>query len=450
VTVDRRGALGILAVLGALVLIAAPSLGTDPQVFSTRVDPDGLLASLVRAADSEWELGLIRAPALLAGLLVAVAAALALGARRAAWPRWLLVALAITVAGLLLVPAALLAVGLRESSEPWAYTNDSTYQIELAGELVLDGENPYGHDYRGSGLERWYQDVDQPTDQGRAALEHFAYFPGTALTAAAWRLLPAPLDDYRLFVLLATFGLLGAALLFPAPFAARIAAGAVLAANPLAVRAPWFGTADAPSLLLCVLAFALLARGRYVRAAACLGGAVLLKQFALVAVPFFVLALLLLRVPRPVLRNAAIAFTAVVVAGFLPFLVADPGAVLDDTIAYGASTYRIIGYGLAGLLVEAGIAEREGDYPFALVALVVWVPVTAWLLVAQARRAELWAAAAGTAVSLYALFWISRVFQTSYLLWPLVFLVLAGLLFAARALARDRSSSAYTRVDPAT
>jgi hypothetical protein len=448
VTVDRRGALGILAVLGALVLIAAPSLGTDPQLFTTRVEPDGLLAPLARAADSEWELGLVRAPALLAGLLVAVAAALVVGVRRDAWPRWALGVLALVVAGLLLVPATFLAIALRESSEPWAYTNDSTYQIELAGELVLDAESPYGHDYRGSGLKRWYQDVTQPTDQGRAALDHFAYFPGTALTAAAWRLLPAPLDDYRLLVLLATLGLLGAALLFRAPFEARLAAGALLAANPLAVRAPWFGTADAPSLLLVVLSFALVTRGRLTWAAASLAGAVLLKQFALVAVPFFALALVLMHVSRPHLQRAALVFAGVLAAGFLPFLVADPGALLDDTITYGASTYRIIGYGLAGLLVEAGLAEREGDYPFALLALLVWAPLTSWLLVAQARRRELWAAAAGTAVSLYVLFWLSRVFQTSYLLWPLVFVVLAGLLFVARA--RERSSSAYTRVDPAT
>lgn len=443
--VDRRAALAVLGVLGALVLATAPSVGTDPQTFRTPVEADGLLAPLVRAADGEWELGLVRAPALLAGLLVALAAAAALGLRDA-WRRWVLLAAALAVVCLLLVPPVLLAVGLRESSEPWAYTNDSTYQIELAGEFVLDGENPYGRDYRGSGLERWYRDVRQPTDQGRAALEHFAYFPGTPLTAAAWRLLPPPLDDYRVLVLLAALGLFGVALLFPAPWEARIAAGALLAANPLTARAPWAGTADAPSLLLAALAFALLARRRYGWAAASLAGAVLLKQFALVAVPFFVVALLAQGLRRATLRRAALAFAGVLAAGFVPFLVADPGALWNDTIAYGAGTYRIIGYGLAGLLVEAGLAERDGDYPFALLALLLWAPLTAWLLRSQARSAELWAAAAGAAVSLFVLLWLSRVFQTSYLVWPLLFVVVAGLLFFGR---RERSSSAYTRVDPA-
>ena len=73
--VDRRAALAVLGVLGAIVLAAAPSVGAEPQLFRTPVRADGLLAPLVRAADGEWKLGLVRAPVLLAGLLVALATA---------------------------------------------------------------------------------------------------------------------------------------------------------------------------------------------------------------------------------------------------------------------------------------------------------------------------------------------------------------------------------------
>ena len=61
------------------------------------------------------------------------------------------VALVLVVGLMLLAPSTLLQSGLRDSTEPWFFTNDSTYQIELAGELLLDGDNPYGHDYRGPG-----------------------------------------------------------------------------------------------------------------------------------------------------------------------------------------------------------------------------------------------------------------------------------------------------------
>jgi uncharacterized membrane protein len=285
-----------------------------------------------------------------------------------------------------------------------------------------------------------------PVDS-QVALRHFAYFPGTALTAAAWRLVPSPFDDYRIFVLLATLAAACIVLLFPGPLWVRLAGAAVVAANPLAVRAAWFGTADMPSIALVLLSFALAVRGRPAGAAAAIAGAILLKQFALVALPFLVLLLVLRGARRERLVRAGLVFLAVLAAGFLPFLIADAGALWDDTIAYGTGTYRIIGYGLAGLLVGAGVVERNGDYPFALLALLIWLPVTLWLLVGQALSRAAWMAGGGFAISIFVLLWLSRVLQNSYLLWPLCALVLAFLLAAGERSARF-GTSAYRRVDP--
>ena len=116
-------------------------------------------------------------------------------------------------------------------------------------------------------------------------------------------------------------------------------------------------------------------------------------------------------------------------AGALPFLIADPGALWDDTIAYGAGTYRIVGYGLSALLVRAGVIDDRFDpYPFALLALLVWAPLTAWLLLGQLRSRELWMAAAGFSISMFVLLFLGRVFQTSYLVWPLTGIAVAYLL----------------------
>jgi hypothetical protein len=156
---------------------------------------------------------------------------------------------------------------------------------------------------------------------------------------------------------------------------------------------------------------------------------VLLKQFALVAVPFFALMLLELRPPRSVARNAAVAFLVPLLAGILPFLAADPGGLWRDTIAYGGSTYRIIGYGLSSLFLKAGfVDDRYGSYPFVWLLLLVWLPVTAWLLWNQRRAAHAWSGAAGFAISMFVLLFISRVFQTSYLVWPLIGILAAVLL----------------------
>jgi Glycosyltransferase family 87 len=434
VVVHRRWAFVLLAVLGALVAVSVPLLGADPWPFRTPpADTGGVLGPLVRAADGRWDLGVVRSPAVVAGALIAVVALV--GWRRVRWSAGWLTVLTLAVVVLVVAPAVLLQVALRDATAPWFHTNDSTYQIELAGELVLDGKTPYGHDYAVSGLERFYSrngSLPPPNERRQVALTHFAYFPGAALTAAAWRLLPSPWDDYRLFVFLATVGCVLAFLLFPAPPAVRLALGAAVALSPVLVRGAWFGQADAPSLLCLVLAFALVARSRFVWAAGFLAAAVLLKQFALVAVPFLAVMLLQRRAARGALAWSAAVFGAVLVAGFLPFLLADAHAVWEDTIRYGAGTYRILGYGLSAILLNLDlIDDRYGSYPFAWLVALVWVPVTVYLLWQQRRSEELWEGAAGFAVSIFTLLFIARVFQTSYLAWPLVGIALAVALAAS-------------------
>jgi hypothetical protein len=429
----------LLATLAALVLLGAPQLGADPWPFVTGpAHAHGILGPLVRAAKGEWDVDVPRTAAVFAGLPVLVGAVVAL--RRPRWRGDVSLLVALLVAVLLLAPATLLQAGLREATAPWFHVNDSTYQIEIAGKLVRNGENPYGHDYAGSGLERFYSfdgSVTSGTLEKQVALRHFAYFPGSPLLAAAWGLLPSPFDDYRFLVLLATLLCLPAFLLFDAPLTATLAAGAAVAANPLAVRAAWFGTADAPSLLLLVVAFALVSRSRVAAAGAALGGAVLVKQFALVGLPFLAVAAWRRGSGRPALLRAGGLALGVFAIGTLPFLAADPGGFWRDTVSYGATTYRIVGYGLSGLLVKAGAVERTGSYPFVWLALVVWLPLTSWLLWTQARARVAWVGAAGFAASMFALLYLSRVFQTSYLIWPLTGIAIAIVLWVG-----ERSTSA--------
>jgi uncharacterized membrane protein len=167
---------------------------------------------------------------------------------------------------------------------------------------------------------------------------------------------------------------------------------------------------------------------------------VLLKQFSLVALPFLALMVVKQGASREELRRAALVFGGVILVAVLPFLVADPVAFYDDTIRYGAGTYRIVGYGLSGILVRLGIVEdRDGAYPFALIALLTWVPLTVWLLLAQRKAAELWVGAAAFAVSILWLMFIGRTFNNYYLVWPMTAAIVAAAIGSSREAARPRA-----------
>ena len=90
------------------------------------------------------------------------------------------------------------------------------------------------------------------------------------------------------------------------------------------------------------------------------------------------------------------------------------------------------------------IDDRYGAYPFALLALLVWLPLTAWLVWAARRSGRDWEGAAGFAVSVFTLLFIARVFQTSYLAWPLTGVAVAFLLAAGDGIGRGGVKAATT------
>ena len=82
---SREATFALLGVLLALLAITLPELGSDPWPFRPgAVDPQGVLAPLVRAAGEEWDVGIARAACFLAALVVALLAAWSLRAARLA------------------------------------------------------------------------------------------------------------------------------------------------------------------------------------------------------------------------------------------------------------------------------------------------------------------------------------------------------------------------------
>ena len=157
------------------------------------------------------------------------------------------------------------------------------------------------------------------------------------------------------------------------------------------------------------------------------------------AVPFLALYVWQRATPEQ-RRRAAIAFAAVLAVGFLPFIAWGPGAFWHDTISFGTSGYRIVGSGLSSTLLEAGIIDDPYDaYPFALLAVLVWLPATAYLVWAQRRLGSAWAPGVCFALSILLLFYLARVFQAHYVVYGL-----AGLVVAALAVGGASDSEAST------
>ena len=382
-------------------------------------------------AGGEWRVdpGLLRAIAVLGGVVVVLAWIAVLLIRDRRWRCGVVVAAAIAVTCALVVPATLMQIGLRDGTAQWFYTNDSAYQIELGGDLVLHGHSPYGRDYAHTGMERLYHLDGTPPNPGEqiVALGHFPYFRGMALFGAGARLLPSPFDDVRFLVMLCTLALLPAAMLLRGPFPVRLAIGAVLAANPLSVRAAWFGTADAPAVLA-------LGAGVRLHAAASLHRGAGADRRG--------------RDPEAVRDRGAPVRPARGVARRRP---PRAGATAGGAARRGAGAVARVRGRRPGRVLErhdhvrrldlprdrvrprrdprqGRHRDRTGSYPFPLIALLTWLPVTGALLWLQRRDRAPWMPAAGFAASMFMLVFIARVFQTSYLIYPL-----AGLCVAAVA-----------------
>ena len=231
----------LLPALAVLVIVAVPELGSDPWLFvpgplETRA------AGMARPTRRlRWDVALLRASALAGGVLVAAGAALVAmglaGPRGGFRPRS-------RRCGASRVPGS--SCRSRFGTHPSRGSSPTILRTRSSwpATSLLDGENPYGHDYGSLGLENFYS-LDgtvgaQPKSRSRSAISPTSREPRTQPRSGASSpsrstttgcssfsrpsASSAPRFSFR-----------------PAPW--RLAAGTVLAANSFAVRAAWFGIA---------------------------------------------------------------------------------------------------------------------------------------------------------------------------------------------------------------
>ncbi|TMC63097.1 MAG: DUF2029 domain-containing protein [Chloroflexota bacterium] len=300
--------------------------------------------------------------------------------------------------------------------------HDGLLQIESAVDRLLSGQSIYGVDWSNTPMARIVWDV---TPGPNPALHHLAYFPLTVLVGVPLRFVTRALGlpfDYR--VVLIGFAVVGLLAILALPIAAdrRVMVITALFVSPLITLYLWSGRTDIEFLAVMLVSLALLSRGHPITAALALGIAVALKPFAVLAVPFLLLVLIIRWRARSSRKEVALSLAALALAPvvtILPFLLANPTAFWTDVVLYTSGgardAYPIVGYGFGEFLYQVHlVAHRTDSAPFGIVQLLALIPVV-WLTGrAFLQRPSLGRWMAGYALSLLAFTFFARFFNDNY------------------------------------
>lgn len=292
--------------------------------------------------------------------------------------------------------------------------HDHPLQNESAVRMLLNGKNPYSQDFGQTELASW-RNWDNP------AMQHVVALPVTFYKsipfALVWREWFGWYDDrISHLALLALF--VGALYHLPHTREYKLTAVAAGVFNPLFANFFTMGRSDVIFLSFLLTSLVFLRQRRHALALSMLALAVGSKHTAFFIVPFFVLYVwrsgVLRKKPGILIPPAAL--LALI---FLPFLVWDLHAFLEDTASYIIGTiptaYPINGYGLSRMLVTVGaLPNRQAAYPIGL-ALLALVPIAFALLRHIWRHPTVGNVLLCYVSFLWPLWFLSRFFHDNYM-----------------------------------
>jgi hypothetical protein len=343
---------------------------------------------------------------------------------------------------------AILFIGLRHITGPAAYTHDGgVIQTEATIEYLLAGVNPYVADYVDTPMAAWGTEY-------RTALYHYPYLPWTFLFSAPFYLVSHAtlgwFDERLVYLLLFALTLVLAQSLVRHR-GDKLAVLMVIGLNPILASDLIFGQNDSFVVFWVVLALWLL-RLAETRAyplmrfasVAVLGLACASKSTAWFLVPFWLLYLVrdgpgwqdgdsfLRRSARwlglLIHRGWLLAVVFILVVG--PWLVWDPGAMVDDVWRWSAGTaqtpYQIRGWGLSNFILAFSLVpDRLAYWPFWIPEALLATLLLALLVWRQLRRNTLGTMLYGYVVLLFGFFYVSRFLNENYLGYLLALFALA-------------------------
>ncbi|MBI4426126.1 MAG: DUF2029 domain-containing protein [Candidatus Kerfeldbacteria bacterium] len=379
--------------------------------------------------------------------LLVLAGYVAVSALRPAQRSWNVRFGAVVLLGVFLVGSLFgLQLFARRNSLPYLFIHDGAVQAEDAIAALRQGQNPYTIDYRERTFGAFPDGFSEAT-RPNPAWTHHIYLPLQLLLGLPIAIVSEVLWDWfdiRLLYALSFALLIICTALLSKNLERRLLVLILGLFNPLFL--PFFaaGFNDVFFLGWIALGALLLQRRRFTLAGLALGFAFASKQSAWFLLPFYA-AYVYATAGGPrrwwvAARRLlpAVLVTAVVIA---PFFAWSPADFIDDTIRYGTGSaelsYPISGFGLSQLMLASGVIRSSWDYyPFWIFQVIVGLPLLAVLIRRQRRDPSVSQMLTSFGLLAFALWFVSRFFNDSYVgVLSVVFL----LAYAAQEPARENN-----------
>ncbi|MFH1367450.1 MAG: hypothetical protein ABIH38_05745 [Patescibacteria group bacterium] len=323
------------------------------------------------------------------------------------------------------------------------YTHDEIIVTEYAMEYLSKGKNPYVENYYNTPLENWYPNRSIPVMEEaikvfNPAFVTYAYFPGQFL-------LPYPFYytitkifnwyDHRLFYF---FCLIGIIILLNRLVKNLYYRLLLLISMPFFVdffKFSYYGWNDLLILLFILLSLFFLQREKIWWSVVFLALAVASKQSAIFLLPYYFLYLYQHKKIRwnIILKRIIIPFfllLLIVLAFTLPFIIWNASSFNEDVLGYqtGKSlfSYPLNGIGFSRFIYLSGLVKNvNGYYPFYIWQIVIVLPLVAFLLYKQLLKNSLRKMLLNYALTLFVIWFFSRSFLFTHLIYVGVFLPVA-------------------------
>jgi hypothetical protein len=321
---------------------------------------------------------------------------------------WLKIVTLLLIIGVTVGSALTNQMQRRRNAEPHQFVHDHPLQMEASVQFLLEGNNPYTSDFRGTVLEQWAPH--------NPALDHVIALPFTFLKSipvyAIWHGLLGWYDDRLSHIPFLALAIASLILLFRRRDLQLIGVIAFVF-NPLFT--PFFieGRSDIIFLSLVIACLACLRRSYTQAALVFLALAVVTKHTAWFIVPFVLTYLVSQRWLTRNTLHRLVPFLAIVALFIVPFLLWDARAFIEDIYHYPAGTlpasYFIKGYGLSKILANAG------GYAVPTAAQLLLLPWLIFLMFWTRRQPTLSRVVLSYGLFLWPFWFLARFFNNNYL-----------------------------------